>query len=159
MIEIKTGTEEKHCVATCPLKDVYHVSFIPPHAVLYSGQPITIFGEDQSTVLGLAFQSYSIDPDGVFDQSAYTAHDVAWSVYDTEAEAQEVADKVNENDFIVLQPIKHPSNAEWAIAFSQPVFDAMPEGDTKTWLADKSAESIANGRRHDSAYMIANGWV
>ena len=154
MIEI-TPTVASHFVTCNPLLDIYHVGNLEANQTIWSGQPIIIYDIDQTTDLDLVFSSYTISEEQL---SSYTPYEATFSIYTTEAEAQEVADKVNEHDFIYINLIKHPVNNEWAIAYTNTVFNHIPEGATKTWLYDKHQESISLNRSHDKQYLIDNGW-
>lgn len=146
----------KYFVSCHPLKGVFHVGSVQD-TTTRSGQPLIVHGLDQQVVLDLIFSEYT--PDTLDEKESYTPHNVAWSVYTSEAEALEVIDRINEYNFLTVSHIKHPTLDQWAVPVSEPVFSSFPEGATKDWLQAKAVESVLAGRRHDRAYLLSEGWV
>lgn len=153
---LESSSLDWYYVSCNPLTNMFHAGSISVGSQVTSGQPFMVYKDSYNTVMDLVFSSYSVEGD--IDPS-FTPNVFDWSVYSDEAEIDSVVSTLNSFDFIIANKIKHPVNAEWAIPFNQAIFDSLPDGPEKTFLADKAATSVAEGRRFDSATMITNGWT
>jgi len=154
-ITLDTDTVDLHFIACNPLRDTFHCGDLDIDDHVTSGQPFMVYNEDEAVANDLVYSSHTV----VDGEMVVTAQDFNWSVYFVEADIDEVVAVANNFDFLIVTKIKHPTENKWAIPVNDPVFDAMPEGADKDFLAAKAAASIAEGRRFDTATMLTDGWT
>jgi hypothetical protein len=119
-----------------------------------TGQPLTVFFDDRAKLSELMYDVYDEN-----DAKSNVPRDIIWSVGYTEEGSTTIADLLNDLGFLIIKPIKHPDRNEWAIPFSQKIFDEIPDGVTKDTLGAYHVTSVTNGNSKSKSEMLLDGWV
>lgn len=159
MNQLKQPNTKKYGIACNPLMDVYHIFENDTHQTTTTGQPVMIYTDNLDETLSLLFESYELD-----DQNqliSFVERPISVSVEYVESEAMStVADAEEEIEGLKIKPIKHPDKDEWAIIFSQHVFNEKGKnGPKRQALLDKVGQRMAQGKHKDKETAKGLGWT
>ena len=161
MLRNNRPTGGNWCIACNPVTGYYSSPIqTNENQTTDSGNPVIVYGDSPQAVCDMLFSAYELDVDNQL--VSHTVRDISISVgYTSFEQAEANADGGQaEVDGLLMRPIKHPDRDEWALVWSDYVFDNHGvNGEHRATIASAHAAKVSANESKTPEEATALGWL